>query len=51
MTEIRRTVRAAAPGPVRVEAGEVTDSAALRGVLLPALDHGRDGLVRAVAEC
>lgn len=50
VTEIRRTVRAAAPGPVRVEAGAVTDSAALRGALLSALDHGRDGLVRAVAE-
>jgi predicted NBD/HSP70 family sugar kinase len=50
VAEIRRTVRAAAPGPVRVEAGAVTDSAALRGALLSALDHGRDGLVKAVAE-
>ncbi|MDQ7802533.1 ROK family transcriptional regulator [Amycolatopsis sp. A133] len=50
VAEIRRTVRAAAPGPVRVEAGEVTDSAALRGALLSALDRGRDSLVRAVAE-
>lgn len=50
VTEIRRTVRTAAPGPVRVEAGAVTDSAALRGALLSALDHGRDGLVKAVAE-
>jgi len=49
VTEIRRTVRAAAPGPVRVAAGAVADSA-LRGALLSALDHGRDGLVRAVAE-
>ncbi|VVJ19846.1 Transcriptional regulator [Amycolatopsis camponoti] len=50
VAEIRRTVRAAAPGPVRVEAGAVTDSAALRGALLSALDHGRDRLVKAVAE-
>jgi predicted NBD/HSP70 family sugar kinase len=50
VAEIRRTVRAAAPGPVRVEAGAVTDSAALRGALLSALDHGRDGLVKAVAD-
>jgi predicted NBD/HSP70 family sugar kinase len=50
VAEIRQTVRAAAPGPVRVEAGEVTDSAALRGALLSALDHGRESLVRAVAE-
>jgi predicted NBD/HSP70 family sugar kinase len=50
VAEIRRTVRAAAPGPVRVEAGAVTDSAALRGALLSALDHGRDGLIKAVAE-
>ncbi|MCR6489359.1 ROK family transcriptional regulator [Amycolatopsis sp. OK19-0408] len=50
VAEIRRTVQAAAPGPVRVEAGEVTDSAALRGALLSALDHGRDGLLNAVAE-
>jgi predicted NBD/HSP70 family sugar kinase len=50
VAEIRRTVRAAAPGPVRVEAGAVTDSAALRGALLSALDHGRAGLVKAVAE-
>ncbi|WP_103350378.1 ROK family transcriptional regulator [Amycolatopsis sp. CA-128772] len=50
VAEIRQTVHAAAPGPVRVAAGEVTDSAALRGALLSALDHGRDGLVRAVAE-
>ncbi|MEV5712834.1 ROK family transcriptional regulator [Amycolatopsis mediterranei] len=50
VTEIRRTVSAAAPGPVRVTAGEVTDSAALRGALLSALDHGRDRLVEAVAE-
>ncbi|MGW5717143.1 ROK family protein [Amycolatopsis sp. NPDC003865] len=50
VAEIRRTVRAAAPGPVRVEAGAVTDSAALRGALLSALDHGREGLVRVVAE-
>jgi hypothetical protein len=33
-----------------VEAGAVTDSAALRGALLSALDQGRDGLVKAVAE-
>ncbi|MEV6826283.1 ROK family transcriptional regulator [Amycolatopsis sp. NPDC051102] len=50
VAEIRQTVEAAAPGPVRVAASEVTDSAALRGALLSALDHGRDGLVRAVAE-
>lgn len=50
VAEIRRTVRAATPGPVRVEAGSVTDSAALRGALLSALDHGRDALVIAVAE-
>ena len=50
VAEIRRTVRELTPGPVRVEAGEVTDSAALRGALLSALDHGRDGLLRAVAE-
>ena len=50
VAEIRRTVHAATPGPVRVEAGSVTDSAALRGALLSALDHGRDALVRAVAE-
>jgi predicted NBD/HSP70 family sugar kinase len=50
VTEIRQTVQVAAPGPVRVVAGEVTDSAALRGALLSALDHGREGLVRAVAE-
>lgn len=50
VAEIRRTVRAATPGPVRVEAGAVTDSAALRGALLSALDHGRDSLLRAVAE-
>ncbi|WP_410674711.1 ROK family protein [Amycolatopsis sp. cmx-4-68] len=50
VAEIRRTVRAATPGPVRVEAGAVTDSAALRGALLSALDHGRDSLLRAVGE-
>ncbi|NBH02644.1 ROK family transcriptional regulator [Amycolatopsis sp. SID8362] len=50
VAEIRRTVRELTPGPVWVEAGEVTDSAALRGALLSALDHGRDGLLRAVAE-
>jgi predicted NBD/HSP70 family sugar kinase len=50
VAEIRRTVIAATPGPVRVEAGAVTDSAALRGALLSALDHGRDALLRAVAE-
>jgi predicted NBD/HSP70 family sugar kinase len=50
VAEIRRTVTAAAPGPVRVEAGAVTDSAALRGALLSALDHGRDALLAAVAE-
>ncbi|MBE1497947.1 putative NBD/HSP70 family sugar kinase [Amycolatopsis lexingtonensis] len=50
VAEIRRTVRAMTPGPVRVEAGEVTDSAALRGALLSALDHGRDSLLKAVAE-
>jgi predicted NBD/HSP70 family sugar kinase len=50
VAEIRRTVLAVAPGPVRVEAGAVTDSAALRGALLSALDQGRDGLVKAVAE-
>ncbi|WP_326946849.1 ROK family transcriptional regulator [Amycolatopsis sp. NBC_01307] len=50
VAEIRRAVTAAAPGPVRVEAGTVTDSAALRGALLSALDHGRDALIAEVAE-
>ncbi|MEA5367497.1 ROK family transcriptional regulator [Amycolatopsis sp., V23-08] len=50
VAEIRQTVIAAAPGPVRVEAGAVTDSAALRGALLSALDHGRDAMLAAVAE-
>lgn len=50
VAEIRRTVGEVAPGPVRVDAGQVTDSAALRGALLSALDHGRDGLVKAVSE-
>lgn len=49
VAEIRQSVHAATPGPVRVEAGEVTDSAALRGALLSALDHGRDSLLRAIA--
>ncbi|MFJ1763333.1 ROK family protein [Amycolatopsis sp. NPDC088138] len=50
VAEIRQTVTAATPGPVRVEAGAVTDSAALRGALLSALDHGRAALLAAVAE-
>ncbi|WP_410621349.1 hypothetical protein [Amycolatopsis sp. cmx-8-4] len=50
VAEIHRWVTAAAPGPVQLEAGTVTDSAALRGALLSALDHGHDALLAAVAE-